>query len=114
MPTTRLTRLDLEIPQRSTYKFVVTVVGGPPSLVGYVGHLQMRESVLDALPSVDLGAEAITVNDTTRQVTVVIPAEATEVVDWEVGVYDLYLEGTEPWRLVQGVVKINQSVTRED
>lgn len=108
-------RLDLEVPEASMHRVVVTIVGGPDSLAGYVGRLQARENKLSALPDIDLGAESISVNNTNRQVTIFFPDDATLGLPWEVGVYDAYLTGTggDRWRFLEGIIKVSRAVTRE-
>jgi hypothetical protein len=109
------TRLDLVVPEGGMFQFVVTVVGGPVSLTGYVGHMQMKRSKVDVVPTLDIGAGAIAVNDGTRQVVVTLADELTENFPWERGVYDLYLIGPtdDRWRLVEGTVTIDSTVTTE-
>jgi hypothetical protein len=99
------------------HAFVVNVIGGPDSIEGYVGSMQVRPEK----ESVELLAEVdpadITVNHLTRQVTVEIPSEETLLYDWDgLAVYDLYIEGPagDRWRLVEGNVRISKTVTRED
>lgn len=107
---------DLEIPAGSTVEFVVDVLGGPTSMTGYVGSMQIRQLRTDPLPVAELAPGNITVNPTTRQVTVRIPGGDTALYDFRRGVYDLYITGPggDPWRLVEGRVTVSQSVTRED
>ena len=105
---------DLEIPARSTVEFVVDVVGGPTSLTGYVGSMQIRERRTDLLPLAELLPADFTVNPTTRQVTVRIPGVSTAAYAFRRGVYDVYITGPggDRWRLVEGRVTVSQSVTR--
>jgi hypothetical protein len=107
---------DLEIPARSTVEFVVDVLGGPASLVGYTGAMQIRELRTDADPIAELSPSNFTVNAVTRQVTVRIPGADTAAYDFRRGVYDVYITGPggDSWRLVEGRVTVSQSVTRED
>lgn len=111
----RTTKLNLTIPQGSIYRFVVTVVGGPADLTGYTGWMQIRETKSDAVVLDELTTE-ITVNNTTRQVVVTIPDTVTALYTWDNALYDLVIIGPadERWRVVEGYVRVNHSVTRED
>lgn len=105
---------DLEIPAGQTLEFVVDVVGGPSSLTGYTGAMKIREQRSDAAPLATVSGGAITVNATTRQVTVRIPSTETVAYTWRRGVYDLVITGPtgDAWRLVEGRVTNSQAVTR--
>lgn len=105
---------DFEIPAGSTVEFVVDVVGGPASLTGYTGAMMIRALRTDAVPLATVPANAITVNATTRQVTVRIPGQETANYAWIRGVYDLVITGPggDTWRLVEGRVTCSQPVTR--
>lgn len=108
------TKHDLEIPQGSTARLVVTVVGGPDDLTGYTGWMQIREVKADLLPLDEFDESDITVDPVNRQVVVTIPAASTALyTDFSEGVYDLLLVGPGgPYRVVEGRVIINRSVTR--
>lgn len=105
---------DFEIPGGSTVEFVVDVIGGPASLVEYTGKLDIRELRTDEEVLASVGSEFITVNPTTRQVTVRIPSSETDGYTWERGVYDLLITGPngDAWRLVEGRVTNSLPVTR--
>jgi hypothetical protein len=109
------TRLDLTIPESAMYQFVVTVVGGPSSLTDYIGHMQLKQTKVDQVATLDLGAADIEVNDSTRQVIVTVNDDLTVDFPWENGVYDLYIigPGDDRWRLVEGSVTIDSTVTSE-
>lgn len=108
-----VTLRDFEIPANSTMLFVVDVVGGPPSLVGYTGAMSIRELRTDEELLADLDPAWIVVNAGTRQVTVTIPSEETATYTWRRGVYDLLITGPDgdDWRLVEGRVTCSQPVT---
>lgn len=105
---------DLDIVAGSTTEFVVDVEGGPASLTGYVGSMKIRALRADSAPLATVPAEAITVNASTRQVTVRIPGSVTAGYTWTRGVYDLVITGPtgDPWCLVEGRVTTSLMVTR--
>lgn len=106
---------DLEIPAGSTVEFVVDVIGGPPSLSGYTGRMDIRALREDEETLAEISGGNITVNPGTRQVTVRIPSSETKTYAWRRGVYDLLIthsDGT-AWRLVEGRVTNSIPVTRE-
>ncbi len=105
---------DIEIPGGSTLEFIVDVIGGPATLTGYTGSMQIRELRLDLDLLAEVPESCIVVNPTTRQVTVRIPSSETETYAWERGVYDLLITGPtgDAWRLVEGRVTNSLPVTR--
>lgn len=108
------TRYDMCIPQSGVHKVVITVTGGPPSLAGYTGEMQIRKTKA----SEEILAETIpayfTVDDLNSQVILEIPDTETELYDWDgVAVYDLYLVGTDRWRVLEGKARLDKTVTRE-
>lgn len=106
---------DLAIRAGITCEFVVDVVGGPATLDGYSGAMQIRELRNDILPIAEVPADAITVNGSTRQVTVRIPGTASASWSWVRGVYDLRIDGPlGDWLLVEGRATNSPAVTRED
>lgn len=115
LEASRTTKLNLTIPQGSVYRFVVTVVGGPDDMTGFAGWMQIRDTKASDVVLDELTTE-ITVNHTTRQVVVTIPDTVTELYAWDNAVYDLVIIGPddERWRVVEGYVHVNHSVTRED
>lgn len=109
------TKLALNVEQGSDFDLVVTVVGGPASLSGYTGSMQIRaiKSAGETLYTVDPGAIAI--DNVGRQVTVSLPWTETADFDWDNGLYDLVItsaDQTEQHRLVEGKVSVDHSVTR--
>lgn len=109
-----VTKLDLEIPQGGTYRFVVTMSGGPDDLTGYTGWMQIRDTKVSTEVLAEYTSE-IVVNPLTSQVVVEIPDTETAGYAWDNGVYDLVIQGPEgDWRVVEGIVQVNHSVTRED
>lgn len=108
------TKQDLVIEQNATGVFVVTVNGGPDTLLGLQGEMQIREAKAATDVLAELGPEDIEVDPDNRQVIVTIPSAESAGYDWEEGVYDLYLVGaSERWRLAEGRVRLSRSVTRE-
>lgn len=108
------TKLNLVIPQGATYRFVLDLVGGPASLVGYTGWMQIRD-MKESLVVLAEYTTDIVVNSNTHQVVVTIPDTETELYTWHNAVYDLVIQGPQgTWRVVEGNVRVNKSVTRED
>lgn len=107
---------DFEIPAGGTLEFVVDVIGGPATLTGYTGSMQIRALRTDDEVLAEIPPSAIVVNDGTRQVTVRIPSSETKTYTWRRGVYDLLITGptNDAWRLVEGQVTNSLPVTRED
>ena len=105
---------DLEILAGNTVEFVVDVEGGPASLTGYVGSMAIRAQRADQAFLAAVAAEHITINASTRQVTVRIPGSVTATYTWRRGVYDLVITGPsgDPWCLVEGRVTSAPLVTR--
>lgn len=105
---------DFEIPSGGTVEFVVDVVGGPASLVGYTGSMKIRNLRTDLVPLAVVPPVGITVNSGTRQVTVRIPSTETSAYTWTRGVYDLLITGPsgDAWPLVEGRVTNYLLVTR--
>lgn len=111
------TKLPLSIEQGSDFEFVVTVVGGPVSLAGYTGSMQIRSSKAASPALYDVDPGAIVVDSANRQVTVTLPWTETVDFDWDGGLYDLVItsgDETEAHRIVEGKVSIDHSVTRAD
>ena len=105
---------DLVIPSGGTVEFVVDVIGGPASLDGYVGALHIRELRDDPDTLAVVPPSGITVNGSTRQVTVRIPSATTSGYTWRRGVYDLRITGpsNDAWILVEGRVTNLNAITR--
>jgi hypothetical protein len=109
------TQRDFIIPAGSILEFIVDVVGGPDSLVGYAGAMQIRALRTDLTVLAEVPTEAITVDDANRQVTVRIPSSETVGYTWRQGVYDLVItKAADSWRLVEGRIFNSLPVTRED
>jgi hypothetical protein len=109
------TKLPITIEQGSDFVLVVTVIGGPSSLAGYTGAMQIRSSKAASPALYDVPGSAIVVDDSTRQVTVTLPWTETVDFDWDSGVYDLVVTSgndLDAFRLVEGKVSIDHSVTR--
>jgi len=109
------TKLDLRIEQGSDFSFVVTVVGGPVSLTGYTGSMQIRSSKGSSLVLCDVDSSWITIDSGIRQVTVSLPWTVTVGFDWDGGLYDLVItsgDEVDAYRLVEGKVSIDHAVTR--
>lgn len=107
---------DLAIPQSGMFRLVVTVVGGPVSIAGFTGAMQVRQTTASEEVLAEMDPAWFTTDDLNRQLVLEIPDEATADYDWSgKAVYDLYLvNGTDRWRLVEGSIRLNKTVTRED
>lgn len=110
------TKFDIDIAQGATYRLVVDVVaGGPEDLTGYEGWMQIRPIKHTTEVLAEFDSTEIVVNPNTNQVVLEIPDTMTTDYAWDTGVYDLLIQGAEgTWRVVEGHVTINHSVTRED
>ena len=110
MPTAQL---QLTINQGADLRFAVDIVGGPESLAGYTGLMQIRATPASAVVLAEYDAGEITVTAGTREVAVVVPAATTAGYTWEVGVYDLKISGPDGiYRIVEGAVRVKPAVTR--
>lgn len=107
---------NMRIPQGASFRFVASIVsGGPEDLTGYTGWMQIRPIKHTPEVLAEFTEAEITVNPITSQVVLEIPDTLTAEYDWDTGVYDLIIEGPEgTWRVIEGNVTINHSVTRED
>jgi hypothetical protein len=109
-----VTQLDICIPQSATFRLVITVSGGPTSLSGYTGEMQVRKTKASPEVLADVTADMFTVDDINRQVILEIPDTDTALYDWTgTALYDLYLVGPERWRLLEGQARLDKTVTRE-
>ena len=107
-------KLDITIEQGSDFQLVVTVVGGPVSLTGYTGAMQIRPGKESSTLLYDVSPSAITVDAANRQVVVTLPWTESVDFDWDGGVYDLVIESADTLhrpRIAEGKVTIDHSVT---
>lgn len=106
------TKKDICLPQAGQYQLVITVVGGPDTLAGLEGAMQVRKTKASEAVLAEMLPEYFTVDDVNRQVVLEVPDEVTSTYDWAGwAVYDLYLG---PWRLIEGRIQLDKTVTRED
>lgn len=105
-------RLDLTVPQYADLRAVVEVVGGPESLAGYTGHMQIRETVGAVATLADYVGQ-ITIDTVTREVALIVPAATTAAYAWESpAVYDLVITGPDgTYRIAEGSVTVSKGVT---
>jgi hypothetical protein len=105
---------DLSIPQSGMYRLVVTIVGGPVSIAGYTGAMQVRKTKASAEVLAEMDPAWFTTDDINRQLVLEVPDEATAAYDWSgFAVYDLYLTNdTDRWRLVEGSIQLDKTVTQ--
>jgi hypothetical protein len=107
-------QLPLEIEQGSECVFTVLVTGGPGTLTGYTGEMQIRELKSSTETLYEVAESNITFDTGNRTVTVRIPGEDTAEFDWDRGVYDVRIVGLDaPWRIVEGKITVDHWVTRE-
>jgi len=112
-----ITKKDIIIPQSGTFRLVITVVGGPPSMSGYTGEMQIRKTKVSEETLAEVDPTCFLVDDLNRQIVLEIPDEDTAAYDWSGNaVYDLYIEGpsADRWRVIQGLAFLDKTVTRED
>ena len=113
------TRVDLYVPQGSTYIHTFEYVasdGSAIDLTGYTARMQIRETV-DATTTIYEATSAggeITTTPLEGKVVLTIDATDTSAFTFSTAVYDLELEATDTTviRLVKGKVKLDKEVTR--
>lgn len=110
-------QLPLEIEQGSECRLSVALDGGPTSLAGFTGEMQIRAMKGDAVVLYAAQASQITFDDANKVVNVRIPASDTALFDWSRGVYDVRIKNsadtTEAWRVLEGKVIVDHWVTEE-
>lgn len=110
-------QLPVEIEQGSDCLFSGKVVGGPASLSGYTGEMQIRAQKSDSVVLHQADPADITFDIPNRIVNVRIPFHRTETFTWDRGVYDVRIKAdddSEAWRVLEGKVTVDHWVTRED
>jgi hypothetical protein len=108
-------KLALMVEQGADFQLVVTVVGGPVSLSGYVGKMQIRATKSSTTVLYDVPSGMISVDAVNRQVVVSLPWTETDDFTWDGGLYDVVItsaNGVDAYRVVEGKVSIDHSVTR--
>jgi len=108
-------KYDLVIEQGSDFQLVVTVVGGPSSMSGYTGKMQIRPGKNSPNLRYDVPSSAITVDAANRQVVVDLPWTESVGFTWDSGMYDLVIvsaDELDAWRVVQGKAIVDHSVTK--
>ena len=109
-------KLPIVIEQGAEFDMVITVVGGPASLAGFTGAMQIRESRSSTAVMYEVPSGGITIDPDNRQVSVNIDHLATAGFTWNLAVYDVLItsaDETEAHRVAEGKIKIDHSVTRE-
>lgn len=107
-------RQTLVVEQGATFKFVVSIVGGPSSLIGYTGRMQVRPFPGHEDVYVDLTTEngGLSIDTANRLVTIEIPWQETQELDWDTAQYDLEIEGDgKVYRVMQGPIRLNREIT---
>lgn len=110
-------RQDLKVEQGADFRFVVDVAlaGAPASIAGFTARMQVREYKEDDVFLAEFTTEngSITVNGSTSQVVLSVPAADTADFEWPTGLYDLVLTGGgKSYRLMEGRLNVSPSVTR--
>lgn len=106
-------QLNLTVPAYADLRVVIDVVGGPSTLVGYVGKMQIRATAAATATLADYGASEITCDNTTRTVSVIVLAAVTQAYTWTQAVYDLVITGSDgTYRIAEGSVLVTPGVTR--
>lgn len=106
-------QLPLEIEQGADCVFSVQLSGGPADLNGYTGAMQIRPMKNDPVALYTLDPSHIAFDAGNRLVTVRLPAADTASFDWDRGVYDVLISGSDgDWRIAEGKVTIDHWVTR--
>ena len=110
-------QLPLEIEQGSDCVFSIGVTGGPVSLTGFTGAMQIRSLKGDPTTLYTVDPSHITIDASGRVVTVRIPAADTATFSWDRGVYDVRIkntaDATEAWRIAEGKITVDHWVTEE-
>jgi hypothetical protein len=109
---------NIRIAQRETFSLTTHWTnpdGTPKDLTGYTAMMQIRQTVDSEDDEITLTDEdGITITGEEGRVDVVIQADETAAMDFESGVYDLFLMGDGvSTRLLKGKVAIDKAVTRE-
>lgn len=111
------TRASIVIEQGADFDMVIGITGGPADLTGYTGAMQIRALATDTATLYDSGEGGLTVDPINWQVVVKIPCAETATFGWSLGVYDVLItsgDGETAYRLAEGKVNVDRSVTRED
>jgi hypothetical protein len=111
------TKHDITIPQASTWQLVVTISGGPETIDGYEGSMQVRKTKVSEAVLADVNPARFTITDSTRQVVLTLTDEDTAAYAWSgTAFYDLYIEGPEGdrWRVIEGLATLSKTVTQEE
>lgn len=111
---------DLVIRQGVRFQFVFQLTGPhmPADISGFTAALQIRPyQTADELYASWSSADTdIIVNNATKQITIDVVADKTEVLDFVYGTYDLELTNpsgtTGPWRIAEGIAYLNNETTR--
>jgi hypothetical protein len=105
---------DLYIPQASTFSYTIDLNGGPNSLAGYGGKMQIRTSRTGTLLH-EVNVGDFSFDESNRRVTVRIPGTETAAYSWDNAFYDIVIDGPEgAWRIAEGRVYVTKATTRED
>lgn len=108
---------DLKVEQGANFQLVVDVSksSAPAAIGGFTAKMQIREyrAAAEVLAEYTTENGSVTVNGTTSQVVIDVPAALTTEYAWTHGEYDLTLTGAgKTYRLMEGRVIVSPSVTR--
>lgn len=107
---------DIVIQQGATYRRIYAVTNAPGSIAGYTAKMQVRLSKSSEDVLVDVTAVVDGINN---QVVVTITDDATRVMNWLYGRYDVELvnpsagvNDIKTWRIAEGAARFSKEVTR--
>lgn len=104
--------VGLTIPAYADFRVVFDIVGGPTSLAGYSGKMQIRSSQASTTTLADYSTE-ITVDSAAATVSIVVLAAVTQNYTFLTGYYDLVITGPQgTYRVAQGAITVSPAVTR--
>jgi hypothetical protein len=113
------TQHDINVKQNANFELNVAAKnsdGTVMDLNGYSGKMQVRENAADpdVLMEASTANSRITINVTTGVVSVLVPADITNVMTWDSGVYDLFVFTTTANRkcLAEGNASFSRAVTQ--
>lgn len=122
MPTPEISqkagKLNIVIEKGARFDPVLTwkTAGVAVDLTSYTARMQIRATQSSETILIDLTTEngGIALGGAAGTISLVITNDVTEAIDWAKGVYDLELVSPSgyPTRLVEGIVKVRDEVTR--
>jgi hypothetical protein len=121
IPSTYVDANNIQLNEISSEGFDPWVSGGylkfytPVDLSGYSADMQIRDSIGGTiLDTTDAGGNiSVSIDNTTKQIVIIIPAAATAAYTWNSGVYDLQMtDGSgNVTKILKGDVTVSDEVT---